>query len=295
MDAKKIIGQYICYLRQTKRLSQQTLSEKAGISYQYLSGLENGRKNFTIDILEFLSEALNLSPESLVSEAYDYFYRDDIPVVNNIFFRQSVPLPPGLDADALSHAMFNVQYLIAKLNSSLINVGTGPLNTLVQSNNFSGIVSNLLTKALDKHSVYQDNSEQRYPDLIYRHRRETVGLEVKATKNIGKGGESHNGHSGWHLIACYEFCGSENNIRFIHIMCACLNSHSHEEPDWKYLGSRVNAETGSQRTETYATNLCGTTKLRDGSVFLDNTVINFSRWRQKRSNKIPRYSIFYQK
>lgn len=41
------------------------------------------------------------------------------------------------------------------------------------------------------------------------------------------------------------------------------------QPDWKYLGSRENPDTGSRRTETYTTNLYGTTKLRDGSAYLD--------------------------
>jgi hypothetical protein len=39
------------------------------------------------------------------------------------------------------------------------------------------------------------------------------------------------------------------------------------------------------------------TKLRDGSVFLDPTMINFKRWRQRRRGRVPppRYSIFAEK
>ena len=295
MKAKQIIGRYIYNLRQNKKLTQQELAEKIGISYQYLSGLENGQKNFTINILESLSEALNMHLPSFIAEAYNHFRENDMPEVNNDFFRQTVPLPPGLKIEALSRAMLKVQYLIAQLNSRLIDIGAGPLRSLVQGNNFSGIISNLLTKTLDEYSLYRDNSEQRYPDLIYIQGAESVGLEVKATKNVGKGGESHNGHSGWHLIACYEFCGVMHNIRFIHMMCADLSGHNENEPDWKYLGSRVNSETGSQRTETYVTNLYGTTKLRDGSVFLDDTAVSFSRWKQKRYGETPAYSIFYKK
>ncbi len=82
------------------------------------------------------------------------------------------------------------------------------------------------------------------------------------------------------------------NIRFVHLMFAVLNGHSHAEPDWNYVGSKVNAETGSRRTETYNTTLIGLTKLRDGSAFLDPAVINFKRWRQKRRGPVPAYSIF---
>ncbi len=64
------------------------------------------------------------------------------------------------------------------------------------------------------------------------------------------------------------------------------------DPDWQYLGSRENSETGSRRTETYTTVLKGTTKLRDGTVFLDPGKVNFRRWRQERSGPIPPWSIF---
>ena len=74
-------------------------------------------------------------------------------------------------------------------------------------------------------------------------------------------------------------------------MCAILNAHNHPEPDWTYVGSKVNAVTGSRRTETYNTNLIGTTKLRDGSVYLDPTMVNFKRWRAKRLKEKPRWAL----
>ena len=77
-----------------------------------------------------------------------------------------------------------------------------------------------------------------------------------------------------------------------HLMFAVLNGHNQTEPDWTYVGSKVNTTTGSRRTETYNTTLAGTTKLRDGSVFIDPTVINFKRWRQGRKGVVPPYSIF---
>jgi hypothetical protein len=117
-------------------------------------------------------------------------------------------------------------------------------------------------------------------------------LEVKSTIQIGKGGESHNGHSGWHLIACFRIEPQTGNARFIHLMFAVLNGHSQPEPDWTYVGSKTNATTGSRRTETYNTTMTGLTKLRDGSVFLDPTAIDFKRWRQGRKGAAPSYSIF---
>jgi len=46
-------------LREQKELTQDQLASKTGITYQYLSGLENGRENFSIDILDSLGKALD--------------------------------------------------------------------------------------------------------------------------------------------------------------------------------------------------------------------------------------------
>jgi hypothetical protein len=75
-------------------------------------------------------------------------------------------------------------------------------------------------------------------------------------------------------------------------MAAILNGHTQSDSDWTYVGSKVNATTGSRRTETYNTTLVGTTKLRDGSVYLDPTAIDFKRWRQSHAGRVPTYSIF---
>lgn len=187
------------------------------------------------------------------------------------------------------------QSIVARINSNLIASGAKPLPSYIQGNNFSGLVSNVLCDALHDNSPYKHNSHQAYPDLINasaREGRRLAGLEIKSTIQIGKGGESHNGHSGWHLVACFQIEERTGNIRFIHVMMAVLNGHTHPEPDWTYVGSKVNPTTGSRRTETYNTTLIGTTKLRDGSVYLDAGVVDFSRWRQKRRSKMPSHSIF---
>ena len=59
MDAKTILGRFIRELREQAKLTQDQLARKTGITYQYLSGLENGRENFSIDILDALGKALD--------------------------------------------------------------------------------------------------------------------------------------------------------------------------------------------------------------------------------------------
>ena len=295
MDAKNILGRFVRKLRGQKELTQEQLASKTGITYQYLSGMENGRENFSIEVLESLGKALGCPLPQLVAAAYAPDASASGVLVNNDFFRPQVPLPRGMKSSHLEAAMNATQSIVARINANLLTSGAKPLPEYIQGNNFSGLVSNVLCDAIHDHSPFRHNSHQAYPDLINSSAKEDgkpVGLEVKSTSQIGKGGESHNGHSGWHLIACFVIEPRTGNIRFIHLMFAVLNGHNHPEPDWTYVGSKVNETTGSRRTETYNTTLIGTTKLRDGSVFLDPTVVNYKRWRQQRRGPVPPWSIF---
>ena len=295
MDSKVTIGRFIRKLREQKKLTQEQLAAKTGITYQHLSGMENGRENFTIDILESLARALAFPLPQFIAGAFAPEPTGSGIAVNRDYFRPQVPLPPGMKTSHLEAAMNATQSIVARINANLLASGAKPLPEYIQGNNFSGLVSNVFCDALNDHSPYKHNSDQAYPDLInpaVKKGGKPVGLEIKSTIQIGKGGESHNGHSGWHLIACFQIESQTGNVRFVHLMFAVLNGHNQPEADWTYVGSKVNATTGSRRTETYNTTLAGVTKLRDGSVFLDPTIVNFKRWRQKRNGAPPPYSIF---
>jgi transcriptional regulator with XRE-family HTH domain len=70
MDAKTVIGNFVRRLREQMKLTQDELAARTGITYQYLSGLENGRENFSIGILESLGKALNCPLPQLVAGAF---------------------------------------------------------------------------------------------------------------------------------------------------------------------------------------------------------------------------------
>lgn len=295
MDAKTVIGRFVRRLREQKSLTLERLAGRTDITYQYLSGVENGRENFSIDVLEALGRSLGCPLPQLVAGAYAPAADASSVLAKKECFRSGVPLPPGMKHAHLEAAMNATQSIVARINANLLASGAKPLPGYIQGNNFSGLVLNVLCDALHDHSPYKHNSHQKYPDLINASAREEgkpAGLEIKSTIQIGKGGESHNGHSGWHLIACFKIEEQTGNIQFVHVMVAVLNGHSHAEPDWTYVGSKVNPTTGSRRTETYNTTLIGTTKLRDGSVYLDPAAVQFKRWRQARRGTKPVYSIF---
>ena len=52
--------------RQRKKLSQETLASKAGLSVSYISMLERGQRTPPLDTLELLSKALGVTPTSLL-------------------------------------------------------------------------------------------------------------------------------------------------------------------------------------------------------------------------------------
>lgn len=287
-EAQLLIGKVIRSFREQKRLTLEQLAPQAGITYQYLSGLENGRENFSIGVLQRLSEALNIPLKSLVAAAYEQPARLHAPRINPANFRRTVPLPGALSFEMLEDAMNRTQTIFWTINKNMQAEIGRPLQELIQANNFSGLVSNVFSDSMSQRTSFKHNHDQRYPDLICEVT--NIGLEVKATTKIGKGGESHNGHSGWHTVICFE--RTETGIEFIHIMFAVLKGHQEADADWKYVGSRVNQETGSRRTETYNTTGVGTTKLRDGSAFLDPLKVKYQRWKSQRNGSAPAFSIF---
>ncbi|MFO7734609.1 MAG: helix-turn-helix transcriptional regulator [bacterium] len=60
-EIQKRYAETISYYRKLRGMSQDELAFKAGIDRSYLSGIENGRRSFSINVLEMLSEALDVS------------------------------------------------------------------------------------------------------------------------------------------------------------------------------------------------------------------------------------------
>lgn len=187
--------------------------------------------------------------------------------------------------------MVEVQDIIAMMNEKLVETGNKPLTSYVQMNNFSGIVSNMISNAINNVSPYKNNSPRAHPDLLNPNNQ--VGIEVKVSNKPSKGGEGHNGHDGWHIVACYDLDEETGNIQFVQLEVAELVGYEHGEIDWKKCdGTFSNGHTG--HIETYMTTPQGTQKLRDGSVYLDTSVVNMSRCRVCPDYEIPPYSPMYQ-
>ena len=66
MDLRKLVGQNFARLRRDKGLTQEQVESRSGFSQQYLSSLEQGRRNPTIITLYELAQALGVSHVDLV-------------------------------------------------------------------------------------------------------------------------------------------------------------------------------------------------------------------------------------
>ena len=67
MDLKEMIGSRIKDIRNKKGLTQEQLSESAGINPKYLSSIERGKENPTLKILLKLSQSLNVNLDEIFS------------------------------------------------------------------------------------------------------------------------------------------------------------------------------------------------------------------------------------
>ena len=61
MDIRRLVGRNLYRIRREKQLTQEQLEEISGFSQQYISGLEQGRRNPTVVTVYELAKALGVS------------------------------------------------------------------------------------------------------------------------------------------------------------------------------------------------------------------------------------------
>lgn len=66
MDMRKLVGSNVQRIRTQKGLTQERFAEVSGFSQQYISGLEQGKRNPTLVTLYELAKALGVSHMDLV-------------------------------------------------------------------------------------------------------------------------------------------------------------------------------------------------------------------------------------
>jgi transcriptional regulator with XRE-family HTH domain len=66
MDMRRLVGRNVKRFREKKGLTQEQFADLSGFSQQYISSLEQGRRNPTIITIYELSAALDVSHVDLV-------------------------------------------------------------------------------------------------------------------------------------------------------------------------------------------------------------------------------------
>ena len=75
MEIKKLVGMRIKSLRRGRGYSQERLAEVAGINAKYLSSIERGEENPTLDLLVRLAQSLKVD----MHEMFDIEYENQPP------------------------------------------------------------------------------------------------------------------------------------------------------------------------------------------------------------------------
>ena len=71
MDVKEKLGNRIQFLRRTRGYSQERLAEIMGINGKYLSGIERGKENPTLELLIRLAAGLGVEIEEIFHIEYE--------------------------------------------------------------------------------------------------------------------------------------------------------------------------------------------------------------------------------
>jgi transcriptional regulator with XRE-family HTH domain len=78
MDVKSSFGENLKRYRKEKKLSQEQLAEKAGISVKHLSAIERGLTFVSADLLEKLSKSLDIPLFFFFAGDTEIFYDDSM-------------------------------------------------------------------------------------------------------------------------------------------------------------------------------------------------------------------------
>jgi transcriptional regulator with XRE-family HTH domain len=255
VDFKQALGRIIATLRARQGLSQEALAYEAGVDRTRIGEIERGEANATIDTLVRIASTLEQTLGSLILQAEDLAagtIRRPAPTANPDYLDRAVPLPTGLTHDQLLTALNRAMAILAQID---LMPGKD-----IQANIFSGVVSNIVTKAIAECSAFVQHTDTAHPDL-YNPSLPTThpdwGLEMKAGNEPGKGAESHNPGHGWFMIVIYAVREAQTHI--VQVEAARL-----EDSDWTI---HERAET-SKRTRTAITRSPATKRLRANSAYM---------------------------
>jgi transcriptional regulator with XRE-family HTH domain len=99
MDIKKFFGANLKFYRKKRRLSQEELSEKLGISVVHLSKIERGLTFVSAELLDKLSLSLEISVAHLFCKTNEKIYDDILKKFDRITEKHLIRAMEGIKID----------------------------------------------------------------------------------------------------------------------------------------------------------------------------------------------------
>lgn len=134
-------------------------------------------------------------------------------VVDTAAFNKKANLPFELRLKDFEIAMQDVYDFFYDVNSLFQTKGLPRLDDTLRAANMSGMISDMLTASLAKHSraLCQNNFHNGHPDLIVKGKYAgdsvkagTDGVEIKTTLKKGGAVDTHGGREQWMCVFVYE-------------------------------------------------------------------------------------------
>lgn len=141
--------------------------------------------------------------------------------VDDTAFNLSLPLPYELRWLDFKIAMQDVYNFFFDVNSHLLGKGLDRLDEMLRAANMSGLISDMLTASLGKHSrsLVQNAYHNGHPDLIVRseYPKNAVkagdkGVEIKTTRKAGGAVDTHGARDQWLCTFVYQFDGETEPV-----------------------------------------------------------------------------------
>jgi hypothetical protein len=133
--------------------------------------------------------------------------------VQTASFNQEILLPYSLRLSDFQIAMEDVYDFFFDVNTFFLERGLPRLDDLLRPANMSGLLSDMLTASIAKHSrtLVQNAYHNGHPDLLLGGRYPSnsakagdEGIEIKATRKKGGAVDTHGGRDQWMCVFVYE-------------------------------------------------------------------------------------------
>jgi len=146
----------------------------------------------------------------------------DRNIVERTKFNPKAVLPYELRLEDFALAMQDVYHFFYDVNNLLVSKGLDRLDDILRPANMSGMLSDMLTASLAKHSraLTVNGHFNGHPDLIVRGvypnnsvKAGTEGIEIKSTRKQGGAVDTHGARDQWMCSFVYQVDGETEPAR----------------------------------------------------------------------------------